>query len=95
MHGGQSGLVALRVDLDMLDPDVLPEAQTHHIQVVAAVAEGTCQLHKHCQHIIVDSVFRYEFLMTRLGRVLKESGSFLDVTFPVSEVCWVQLDNTL
>lgn len=31
MHGGQGGLVALGVDLDLLDPDVLPEAQAHHI----------------------------------------------------------------
>lgn len=52
VHVGQSGLVALWVDLDLMDPDVLPEAQAHHIQVVTTVAEGTCQLHKHCRHTI-------------------------------------------
>lgn len=50
VHGAQGGLVALGVDLDMLDPDVLPEAQAHHIQVVTTITEGTCQLHKHCRH---------------------------------------------
>lgn len=57
VHGAQSGLVVLRVDLDMLDPDVLPEAQAHHIQVVTTIAEGTCQLHKHCQRTTVDFFF--------------------------------------
>lgn len=48
VHAAQGRLVALRVDLDLLDPDVLPEAEAHHVQVVAAVAEGARQLHKHC-----------------------------------------------
>lgn len=48
MHGVQGGLVALRVDLDMLDPDVLPEAQAHHIQVITTITEDTRQLHEHC-----------------------------------------------
>lgn len=47
MHAAHCRLVAIWVDLDMLDPDVLPEAEAHHVQVVAAVAEGTRQLHKH------------------------------------------------
>lgn len=41
--------MAVRVDLDLLDPDVLPEAEAHHVQVVAAVAESARQLHKHCK----------------------------------------------
>lgn len=48
MHAAQRRPVVLRVDLDMLDPDVLPEAEAHHVQVVAAVAERARQLHKHC-----------------------------------------------
>lgn len=47
VHGAQAGLVALRVELDAVQPDVLPEAQAHHIQVIATVAEGTRQLHEH------------------------------------------------
>lgn len=47
VHGAQSRLVALGVDLNVGDPDVLPEAQTYHVQVVAAVTEGTHQVHKH------------------------------------------------
>lgn len=62
MHGAQGGLVALRVDLDVLDPDVLPEAQAHHIQVVATIAEGTRQLHKHCQHITVGAFFHCDLV---------------------------------
>ncbi|TNN64263.1 hypothetical protein EYF80_025514 [Liparis tanakae] len=54
VHFGQSGLVALRVDLDVRDPDVLPEAQAHHVQVVGAVPEGARQLHKHCRHLGTD-----------------------------------------
>ncbi len=54
VHGSQCGLVALRVDLHVLDPDVLPEAQAHHIQVITAVTEGTCQLHKHCRHMTAE-----------------------------------------
>lgn len=48
VHAAQGRLVAVRVDLDLLDPDVLPEAEAHHVQVVAAVAESARQLHKHC-----------------------------------------------
>lgn len=69
MHGVQGGLVALRVDLDMLDPDVLPEAQAHHIQVITTITEGTRQLHEHCRHIMADSLFhrdRLRHYMTRL-----------------------------
>lgn len=47
VHGAHCRLVVLRVDLDVLDPDVLPEAEAHHVQVVAAVAESARQLHKH------------------------------------------------
>lgn len=47
MHGAQAGLVALGVELDALEPDILPEAQAHHIQVFTTVTEGTRQLHKH------------------------------------------------
>lgn len=54
MHVVQGGLVVLRVDLYTLDPDVLPEAQAHHVQVIATVAEGTRQLHKHCGTHIID-----------------------------------------
>lgn len=46
VHGAQAGLVALGVKLDALEPDILPEAQAHHIQVFATIAEGTRQLHK-------------------------------------------------
>lgn len=49
MHGAQAGLVALRVQLETVEPDVLPEAQAHHIQVVTTITEGTGQLHKHCR----------------------------------------------
>ena len=56
VHGGQGGLVALGVDLDLLDPDVLPEAQAHHIQVVTTITEGTCQLHKHCWRTTAESL---------------------------------------
>lgn len=80
MHLAQSGPVGLRVDLDTVDPDVLPEAQAHHIQVVTTITEGTCQLHKHCQHIIVDSLFHYDVLhleMTRLGKELLMMLPFL------------------
>lgn len=47
MHGTQAGLVVLGVDLDAVQPDILPEAQAHHIQVFTTVTEGTRQLHKH------------------------------------------------
>lgn len=47
VHGAQAGLVALGVELEAAHPDVLPEAQAHHIQVIAPVTEGTGQLHKH------------------------------------------------
>lgn len=47
VHAALGRFVALRVDLDLFDPDVLPEAETHHVQVVAAIAEGARQLHKH------------------------------------------------
>ena len=48
VHDAQLGLVALRVDLDLLVPDVLPERQANHVQVLAAVAEGAGQLREHC-----------------------------------------------
>lgn len=57
MHGAQGGLVALRVDLDMLDPDILPEAQAHHIQVITTITEGTGQLDKHCWYMRQDLLF--------------------------------------
>lgn len=67
MHVVQGGLVVLRVDLDTLDPDVLPEAQAHHVQVIATVAEGTRQLHKHCgTNMIEDSS---SFITAREGKV--------------------------
>lgn len=47
MHGFQAGLVALGVELVAVQPDILPEAQAHHIQVFTTVTEGTRQLHKH------------------------------------------------
>lgn len=49
MHGAEGGFVVLWVELVVVDPDVFPEAQTHHVQVIAAVTEGTGQLHKHCR----------------------------------------------
>lgn len=47
VHGTQAGLVALGVELGAAQPDILPEAQAHHIQVIATVPEGTRQLHEH------------------------------------------------
>lgn len=47
VHGAQAGLLALGVELEAVQPDILPEAQAHHVQVIAAVTEGTGQLHKH------------------------------------------------
>lgn len=49
MHGAEGGFVVLWVELVVVDPDVFPEAQTHHVQVIAAVTEGTGQLHEHCR----------------------------------------------
>lgn len=89
MHVVQGGLVVLRVDLDTLDPDVLPEAQAHHVQVIATVAEGTRQLHKHCGTHIIEDV--PSFITIREGKC----GSFYDLTFSVSKVFCVQLDNTV
>lgn len=51
VHGAQAGLVALGVELEAAQPDVLPEAQAHHIQVITTVTEGARQLHKHWEHI--------------------------------------------
>lgn len=66
MHGGQSGLVTLRVDLDVLQPDVLPEAQPDHIQVITTVPEGARQLHENCKQRTSDSLFR--FFQTSFGK---------------------------
>lgn len=37
------------VHLDVLDPDVSPEGQTHHVQVVASVAEGAGKVDIDCK----------------------------------------------
>lgn len=37
------------VHLDALDPDVPPEGQPHHVQVVASVAEGAGQVDVDCK----------------------------------------------
>lgn len=69
MHVAQGRLVALGVDLHVLDPDVLPEAQAHHIQVIAPVTESTRQLHKHCPHSnsrLVISLLRISHTSARL-----------------------------
>lgn len=53
MHGAQAGLLAVGVELEAVQPDILPEAQAHDVQVITTVTEGTRQLHEDCtQHII-------------------------------------------
>lgn len=71
MHGAQGGLVALRVDLDMMDPDILPEAQAHHIQVITTITEGTGQLDKHCWYMRQDLLL-YCNLSSQHGRGFSE-----------------------
>lgn len=92
MHGAHSGLVALGVNLDVLDPDVLPEAQTHHIQVITTVTEGTRQLHKHCGHI---NRFLILLLSRQTTQLWKGMELFYDVTFSLSKIFGVQLYNAL
>lgn len=50
VHLAEFRLGAVGVQLVLREPDVLPEAQAHHIQVLAAVTEGTCQLYENCPH---------------------------------------------
>lgn len=47
VHGSEVGFVAsIRVQLDVLDPDVFPKGQSNDIQVLAAIMKGTSQLHQ-------------------------------------------------
>ena len=45
LHGGVGWLAVPRgrVYLETLDPDVFPEGQAYHIQVIATIAEGQGQ----------------------------------------------------
>lgn len=85
MHAALGRLVVLRVDLDLLDPDVLPEAEAHHVQVVAAIAEGARQLHKHWAG---DTTC---YLTQSTSQKLQQTT----LTFPVSKVFCVQLDDAI
>lgn len=88
MHGAQAGLVALRVELETVEPDVLPEAQAHHIQVFTTITEGTGQLHKHCQQ------YRSIRSLTSPDDSNWKRGVCY-VTFSVSKIFGVQLYNTI
>lgn len=37
-----------RIHLNALDPDVSPEGQTHDVQVLASIAEGTSEVDEYC-----------------------------------------------
>lgn len=89
MHVAQGRLVALGVDLHVLDPDVLPEAQAHHIQVIAPVTESTRQLHKHCPHTTAGLLFHCCASLTPVHD--STLRALCDVTFSVSKVFCVQL----
>lgn len=50
LHRGLSRVLPRgRVHLDALDPDVPPEGQTHHVQVLASVAEGADEVDVDCK----------------------------------------------
>lgn len=86
VHAVLGRLVALRVDLDMLDPDVLPEAEAHHVQVIAAIAEGARQLHIHWPETKL-------VILPSHNNISEATAA--SPTFPVSKVFCVQLDDAI
>ena len=97
VHDAQLGLVALRVDLDLFVPDVLPERQANHVQVLTAIAEGAGQLHEHChQQTTTDgAVVRRLGFELEVGFHVSVPELVSDVTFPAPEVFGVQLHNPI
>lgn len=89
VHGAQLGLVALRVDLYLLEPDVLPEAQAHHIQVLTAITEGTGQLYESC------NMPTFAHLSPGLYPVQADQKEVFFITFSVTKICCVHLDDTI
>lgn len=86
LHRGLSRVLSRgRVHLDALDPDVSPEGQTHHVQVVASIAEGAGEVDVDCKE---GDIFRVP-AVTRL------SGVWHSATFPAVEAGRVHFDGAL
>lgn len=74
-----------RVHLDALDPDVSPEGQAHHVQVITSVAEGAGEVDVHCKE---GDIFRVPAVTG--FKIVSDSG-----TFPAVEAGRVHFDGAL
>lgn len=86
LHRGLSRVLPRgRVHLDTLDPDVSPERQTHHVQVVASIAEGAGEVDVDCKE---GGIFR-------VPAVAGFSAVWHSATFPAVEAGRVHFDGAL